>query len=207
MVKPINVDVKGKVIIPLPSLAEAMARKSITFIEADYKKALYAVAFGQLMNDLNYILKARRNEDGSWTAVDTSCYDKITGYAELTSFETFKYVPCDSNVNFTLGDGSNWSRPYNFEIYSKTAPKPFRRARLINGLFSLAYVDSEIDPNAIGSSDMLGDLDAKQRLAEIQMINRRTANAFLRKFGVIIENADLQSTLDSSSSLINSFTK
>lgn len=207
MVKPVNVDVKGKVIIPLPSLAEAMARKSITFIEADYKKALYAVAFGQLMSDLNYILKARRNEDGSWTAIDTSCYDKIVGYAELTSFETFKYVSCDSNVNFTLGDGSNWSRPYNFEIYSKAAPKPFRRARLINGLSSLAYVDSEIDPSALSSSDMLGDLDAKQRLAEIQMVNRRTANAFLRKFGVIIENADLQSTLDSSSSLINSFTK
>lgn len=208
MVKPVDVNVKGKVIVPLPPLVEAMARKNLTFIEADYKKALYAVAFGQLMSDLNSGLKARQSSNGSWSIIDHSYYNKIVGYAELTSFETFRYVPCYSNVNFTLGDNSNWSRPFNFEVYAPVALKPFKSSKFINGVTSLAYIQPEVDSSVIDSDDdMLSDLDAKQRLSEIEMINRRTTNAFLRKFGVIVKNPDLQSNLDNSSSLISSFTK
>lgn len=208
MVKPIDVNVKGKVIVPLPPLVEAMARKNLTFIEADYKKALYAVAFGQLMSDLTNGLKARQTSEGGWSIIDHSYYNKIIGYAELTSFETFRYVSCYSNVNFTLGKDSNWSRPFNFEVYAPVALKPFKQSKFINGVTSLAYIQPEVDPEAISSdSNMFSDLEAKQQLSEIEMINRRTTNAFLRKFGVIIKNPDLQSSLDNSSSLINSFTK
>lgn len=208
MVKPTDLNIKGQVIVPLPSLVQAMARKKLSFIESDFKKNLYAPAFGRLMNDLYNGLQYRKDDEGQFHRVNSDFILNVNGYAKLTSFETFEYHPRYDNVNFTLGDGSNWSRPYNFEIYSVTPPKPFERSVLVNDNTRMGYYFVKVDSKAASKENsFLGDLSAKEELADIEMMNRRTTNAFIRKFGVAIENPDLQSNLDYSSSLIKSLTK
>lgn len=207
MVEPTDLNVKGKVIVPLPTLIEAMANKSLTFNESDYKKALYAPAFGQLFADLQSDLKVYKSDSGEWAGNKTALA-KYLGYAELTSFETYKIVPCFEFVNFTLGENSNWSRPYHFEYYAHEKIHPLKLGAHVGVKGKMMYLAPEVDMEAVSAkSDMLADLDARRQLDELNMVNRRTTNAFIRKFGLSIRNPDLQSNLDTSSSLINSFTE
>lgn len=207
MVKPTDLNVKGKVIVPLPTLVEAMANKSLTFNESDYKKALYAPAFGRLFADIQSDLKVYKNDNGKWVGNKTAL-TRYTGFAKLTSFETYKIIPCNEFVNFTLGEDSNWSRPFHFEYYTHVKVDPLKLGVQVGVKGRMLYLAPEVDTEAVSAkADMLADLDAQRQLDEVNMVNRRTTNAFIRKFGLSIRNPDLQSNLDTSSSLINSFTE
>lgn len=200
MVEPTDVNVKGKVIVPLPELALALVRHSLKVNEQDFKKSLYAPAFGELIKDMTDALA--KDPNGFDWIDKTRAGRYIFGYAWLKSFDSYELVPIVDDVNFTLGEGSNWSRPFHFDLYHD----PEIDGTTVNLFRSVDDKIMTFVPVVRKDIDGFKNLDASFELNKQVADNRRSTNAFIRKFGVSIDNSNLQSILDSSLSLIEKYT-
>lgn len=211
MVEPTNVNIKGKVIIPLPDLCRGLATHSITFDRSRYAKSLYLYGFTHLITDLQSQLTINKDDKGNWQWLD---YERdlypLIGYAVLDSFETYHVIPAKLPINFTLGDTSGWSRPYDFGIYFRNSSKDlvsegYSLGQRVDGESSMAY-PTVIETESLKNKDDSVAAMTRTDLGVIRATNIRTSNAFLYKFGVQLTNPDLQSFTDAGSSFLNDFT-
>lgn len=193
-----QVNVKGKVVVPTPELIIAMAQHSLSVNDSELRKALYSVAFTTLVSDLQSALTTDSNSFKSWEQINP-----YMGYAILDTFETYHIVECYKSVDFTLGDKSNWSRPFDFGAYCGQSDD-----KVINGLNQgiyrskanfINYEDFYVPKNTDEGSSL------KMIVNKVHAKNIKTTNAFIRKFGVAIKNPYLQSWLDTGVNVLDQF--
>lgn len=203
MAQQLEVNIRGKVVVPTPDLIRCMATKKMSVDDSRAKKSLYAIAFSSLVRYLRDGVTITKNSDGSWNYIPSKEYKKYLGYAILDSFETFHLVPCSQSVKFTLGPNSNWVREYDFGMLSNNSSDNQLNALKLRGhvtnniqYYTLEVPDGMSKQITSYDQDLINHANAK---------NFRTSNAFLYKFGVKLENPDLQSWIDSSVNLIESF--
>lgn len=194
-----DTNVKGKVIIPLPELQRALATKSLKIDSDDFKKSLYAVAFGDLINYLTTRFLLVKDSKGNWNWQNDKT--ELCSFAVLNTFETFSIVHCTEDVNFTLGEKSNWSRPFYFSPYANETPFS-TPSGMVNFQTNLGYIKF-VSRDADLSYTTVADRVTRKR----KITNIRTTNAFIRKFGCTIDNPDFSEDLNKSLNLMNKYSK
>lgn len=203
--KLVDVNVKGKVVVPLPELIRGMATKSITIVDSDYKHSLYAVAFGRLINRIVRELTLEKNALGQYEWVKCS---QFVGYATLDTFQTFTIHPNYDDVNFTLGENSSWTRPFYFHPYVNETDET-KALKRVSAATDLEYPTFETKKFEADPSDSfnLRSLNAEDIRIDKVVSNIRTTNAFIRKFGWTIDNPNFQSDLDQNLNLMKKYSK
>ena len=203
-----KVDVKGKVILPLPSLIEAMAKKQLVINEVGYRKALYAPAFIKLIDALTKEFKLYPGKDGKLAFPSNRSYMNYMGYAVFDSFENYHIVNCNDPVDFTLSGSDNWVRPYDFGIYFHNSLKSdlndsSKVAVQLLGCNGRYYITPRLRNAKQVPQEFVNEFMLSANTAIGQ--NARTTNAFMYKFGVQMKSPNLQSILDAGESILKQF--
>lgn len=201
-------NINGQVILPLPELIHAMACRNLKVNDEDFRKSLYAPAFGMLMSDISNKLTLNKDEQGKWIW-NSKVWD-FMGYARFDSFTTYHIIPCQEKVDFVLHDkvfNDNWYRPFDFDIYQQDFVPNALKEKLMKDwnyekdiIQTKMFVNRDTRLEYIGIDDKWFDINTLvgNELVTTVAMNVSTTNAFMHKFGVQITNSSRQKIIDQS---------